>query len=145
MENRVVLEHFVDYLQSLNRYLRSAAFDENKQTITRVQWLLLRQLHRSGGKTIGQLAAHLDVRASTMSQMIDRMEKMKYVVRHNCREDARVKMVKLTSVGTTLITQMEAAWIESLAEPFNHFNMEEKQQLVHLMAKLANHLPRKGE
>ncbi|WP_168120311.1 MarR family transcriptional regulator [Paenibacillus sp. HB172176] len=146
MADRLELEQFVDHMQRINRYLRSEAFDKNKQEITRVQWMLMRKLKCSrDGVTIGQLAEHLDVRASTMSQMLDRLEKLDYVARKGSEEDARVKLVQLTEAGRALITQMEAAWLESLEEPFAHFSETERQQLVSLMTKLSNHLPRKGE
>lgn len=143
--DRDVLEHFVDHMQRIQRYLRSEAFHRNKVELTRVQWMLLRHLRCRSGRTIGQLAEHLDVRASTMSQMIDRLEKMRYVVRESSAEDARVKLVKLTPEGAELIAGMEAAWLESLEEPFAHFDEEEKRQLVSLMEKLSSHLPRKGD
>ncbi|OUS78624.1 hypothetical protein B1748_00675 [Paenibacillus sp. MY03] len=144
-DSRVTLEHFVGHMQRIQRYLRSEAFHRNQPELTRVQWMLLRHLRCTEGRTIGQLAAHLDVRASTMSQMIDRLELMKHVVRENSPEDARVKLVKLTPSGEETIAGMEAAWLESLEEPFAHFNEDEKRQLVALMEKLSSHLPRKGD
>lgn len=144
-ESRVILENFVDHMQRIQRYLRSEAFHRNKPELTRVQWILLRHLRCTQGRTIGQLAAHLDVRASTMSQMLDRLELMKFVVRESSPEDARVKLVKLTPSGEETIAGMEAAWLESLEEPFTHFSEDEKMQLVALMAKLSSNLPRKGD
>ncbi|MHA6482863.1 MarR family winged helix-turn-helix transcriptional regulator [Paenibacillus sp. strain BS8-2] len=145
MDNRVVLEHFVDHMQRIQRYLRSEGFHRNKVELTRVQWMLLRHLRCKSGRTIGQLAEHLDVRASTMSQMIDRLEKMHYVARESSPEDARVKIVKLTPEGAELIANMDAAWLESLEEPFANFDEDEKRMLLSLMAKLSSHLPRKGD
>jgi DNA-binding MarR family transcriptional regulator len=139
------LEQFVAYLQALNRHLRSAAFDQNKQPITRVQWLLMKKLYLKGGRTIGQLAEHLDVRPSTMSQMLDRLEKSGYVSRESDPQDARVKMIKLTETGRKIIIETDSIWIESLAEPFERLEEEEKKMLVQLMKKLSDHLPKRGD
>jgi len=139
------LEQFVVHLQALNRHLRSSVFDQHMQPVTRVQWLLMRRLHHKGGSTIGQLAEHLDVRASTMSQMLDRLEKQDYVTREQDVLDARVKIIKLTPAGEAIIEQMQASWLQSLAEPFEHLGKEEQDTLVQLMKKLANHLPRRGD
>lgn len=148
MDHKAELEHFVVSLQTLNRYLRSTTFDKGNQSnqpVTRVQWLLLRHLHRKGGTTIGQLAAHLDVRASTMSQMLDRLEKAGYVYRQSDTQDARVKTVNLSDNSKAIITHMEANWIESLAEPFSHLSSEEREQLVETMQKLLSQLPKRDE
>jgi DNA-binding MarR family transcriptional regulator len=139
------LEQFVACLQALNRHLRSAAFDQNKQPVTRVQWLLLRKLHHKGGRTIGQLAEHLDVRPSTMSQMLDRLEKLGYVTRESDPQDARVKLIQLTESGRSIILETESNWTRSLAEPFEKLNEEERNTIVGLMKKLSDHLPKRGD
>lgn len=142
------IEQFMASFQALNRHLRLAAFDagrQRQQPITKVQWLLLRQLHRRAGMTIGQLAEHLDVRASTMSQMLDRLERSGYVRREQDAQDARVKMINLTAAGSDVIAQTETVWMEALSEPFGQLSGEERDALVLLMKKLADCVPRRGE
>ncbi|WP_020618050.1 MarR family winged helix-turn-helix transcriptional regulator [Paenibacillus daejeonensis] len=134
------MEQFVAHLQRVNRHLRSSVFEGNQQPVTRVQWLLMRHLKRSGGSTIGQLAERLDVRASTMSQMLDRLEKQGYLVRQQDPADARVKLIRLTEEGHSVIAQTEKHWLDSLAEPFNKLEPEEREQLARLMQRLADQI-----
>ncbi|HZG58257.1 MarR family transcriptional regulator [Paenibacillus sp.] len=131
-------------LQALNRHLRSSAFDEG-QPLTKVQWLLLRRLQRQGTATIGQLAAHLDVRASTMSQMLDRLERSGFVARTQDAADARVKLVTLTEAGRATIGRTENVWRNALSEPFRRLTAEERETLTQLMKKLSEQLPGRGE
>jgi DNA-binding MarR family transcriptional regulator len=145
MDNKAQLERFTTHLQTVNRYLRCTTFEKEERSITRVQWLLLRHLFHKPGRTIGQLAIHLDVRQSTMSQMLDRLEKVKLINRRTDQRDARIKTVELTTEGLELIKQTEETWMEALAEPFAYFSLEEKQSLITLMEKLSNHLPKKEE
>lgn len=142
METKDSLEQFTAYLQSINRHLRSKVFDQRSDAITRVQWLLLRHLTRSGSATIGQLAVHLDVRPSTMSQMIDRLEKSGLVRRGSDTGDARVKLVTLTEEGRDLIRRTESQWVEALSEPFDRFSEEERAQFLNYMRKLSEALPK---
>ena len=135
------IEQFVASLQAVNRHLRSSAFDSGGLPVTRVQWLLLRQLQRSGGATIGQLADLLDVRASTMSQMLDRLERSGFVTRTQDAVDARIRIVKLTEAGLRTIRSSEEAWRKALAEPFAALAEEERDRLVELMRKLTENLP----
>lgn len=141
MNNQEVLELFVTHLQKINRHIRHSKNDNESQHLTRVQWLLLRQLKRRDVSTIGQLADHLNVRSSTMSQMIDRLEKSNLVVRESTPTDLRVKQVLLTAEGEQLIRQSEEHWIRELSVPLEHFTDEERTQLVKLMDKLVQHLP----
>lgn len=142
MNNQETFEQFVAHLQKINRHIRNSRSDLDIKRITRVQWLLLRRLKREDC-TIGQLAEYLNVRSSTMSQMIDRLEKANLVIRENTAADARVKHVQLTKEGEQLIRQSEEHWIRELSGPFEHFTDEERALLTTLMEKLVMHLPNK--
>ncbi|UOF89615.1 MarR family transcriptional regulator [Fodinisporobacter ferrooxydans] len=143
MEDQELLQLFLTDLQVINRYLRSNVFDPNERPITRVQWLLLRYIDKNCGCTIGELANYVDVRSSTMSQMIDRLEKNGLVYRECGKEDARIKKVYLHDKGLALIKRMKSLYIKSLAEPFESFSNEEKETFIGLMEKFVRHIPRK--
>lgn len=143
MENNELLQSFVMNIQSINRYLR--CMGSNQAEVTRVQWMVLRHLQRKGSCTIGELAEHLDVRSSTMSQMVDRLEKNGIVHRASSQKDARIKTVALSEKGLKLIGERETIWVDSLAQPFQSFSTEEKETLLHLMEKLVSHIPKKRE
>jgi DNA-binding MarR family transcriptional regulator len=145
MENKDLLHSFVMNMQAINRYLRSMASDQSENPVTRVQWLLLRHLQRHGSCTIGELAEHLDVRSSTMSQMVDRLEKNGIVYRSAGQKDARVKTVALCEKGKEIIQEREKLWVDSLAQPFQNFSIEEKETLLNLMDKLVSHIPKKRD
>ncbi|MCS7461085.1 MarR family transcriptional regulator [Paenibacillus doosanensis] len=140
MKNNEALEQFLTHMQTINRHMRSKVFDQQPDALTRVQWLLLRHLHRNGTRTIGQLAVHLDVRPSTMSQMIDRLEKSRLVYRECSQPDARVKNVGLTDEGKDLIRRTEALWMEALNDSFNLFTEREQADLIGYMERLTRGL-----
>jgi DNA-binding MarR family transcriptional regulator len=145
MENKDLLHSFVMNMQTINRYLRSMGTNQSENPVTRVQWLLLRHLQRNGSCTIGELAEHLDVRSSTMSQMVDRLEKNGIVYRSAGQKDARVKTVALSVKGKEIIQDREMLWVDSLAQPFQNFSTEEKETLLNLMDKLVSHIPKKRD
>lgn len=145
MDNKELLHSFVMNMQSINRYLRTMASNQSENPITRVQWLLLRHLQRNDSCSIGELAEHLDVRSSTMSQMVDRLEKNGIVYRASNPKDARVKTVVLSEKGKEIIQEREMLWVDSLAQPFQNFSTEEKENLLNLMDKLVSHIPKKRD
>src|SRR5581483_2682975 len=110
MDNKELLHSFVMNMQAINRYLRSMANNQAENPVTRVQWLLLRHLQRNDSCSIGELAEHLDVRSSTMSQMVDRLEKNGIVYRASNQKDARVKKVVLSEKGKEIIQEREMIW-----------------------------------
>jgi DNA-binding MarR family transcriptional regulator len=145
MENNEWLHSFFMDIQAINRYMRSATSDQAENPVTRVQWMLVRHLQRNGACTIGELAKTLDVRSSTMSQMVDRLEKNGIVYRSSNQKDARITTVALSEKGTKIIREREKLWVESLVQPFQSFSDEEKETLLQLMEKLVGHIPKKNE
>ncbi len=139
------LERFTESLQTINRFVRSRTFDRQERTVTRVQWTLLRMISRTPGQTVGQLAVRLDVRQATMSQMLDRLEKVRFIERLATPQDARVKAVFLTETGQAQIQATEAQWRESLEAPFLQLTPEERNTLVSLIHHLAENISTKGQ
>ncbi|WP_026975587.1 MarR family winged helix-turn-helix transcriptional regulator [Alicyclobacillus contaminans] len=144
MSDQDALERVTQSLQAIQRYLRRNRMNE-EDGITRVQWLILWDLWRNEQRTIGELAAVLDVRSSTMSQMLDRLQLAGLVVRAPAAEDGRARVVRLTEAGRARIQRLKDAKTAWLAGPFQQLTVDEQQQLAELLGKLANALPTRGD
>ncbi|WP_067932320.1 MarR family winged helix-turn-helix transcriptional regulator [Alicyclobacillus kakegawensis] len=131
------LERLFEAFQVVNRALRKGSLAQGGFNITRVQWMILRHAHRHPGCTVGELAERLDVRPSTMSQMLDRLGKVGYLQREAAPEDSRVKRVHLTELGQQVIREVESIWLTRLSQPFADLTAAEQAQLVELMERLA--------
>jgi DNA-binding MarR family transcriptional regulator len=138
------IEQFVASFYSIFRYMKRSQWSEpNTNGITRTQWTILRNLWQHERCTVGQLAEWLEVRSSTMSQMLDRLELAGLVYREADKQDARTKIIQLTVEGNATYRKLKDARVELLAEPFAHLKDEEQEQLVVLMAKLAGQIGNK--
>ncbi|MDQ0189355.1 MarR family transcriptional regulator [Alicyclobacillus cycloheptanicus] len=132
------MDQFLTYWQAINRHLRRGMLSAGTEHITRLQWMLLRHVHKASNTTMGSLAEKFGVRPSTVSQMTDRLEKAGLVTRLSGTQDARQKVVRLTPKGEELIHQVEAVWAERLVQGLNHFTDSELAQLIELLGRLAN-------
>jgi DNA-binding MarR family transcriptional regulator len=137
-DQKKALEQFLVDLQTINRYLRRGSLMHEDKQLTRVQWLILRYVARSERCTIGQLAEHLNVRPSTMSQMLDRLERERLLYRMTDETDTRAKIVRLTQEGEALIHRVESLWIEKLSGPFAQLTADEQRVFLTLLGKVAN-------
>ncbi|PMC40476.1 MarR family transcriptional regulator [Bacillus sp. UMB0899] len=140
------LEQFVDFFQAIGRSMKRNQRSNQKATeMTKTQWLILRFLWKHDRCSIGQLAEQLEVRSSSMSQMIDRLELAGMVSREPNQHDARTKVVTLTETGRESITKMKDAQVELLAGPFNQLTFEEQETLVNILKKMAYNLNQKED
>ena len=107
--------------------------------LTRTQWFILHHVRRKP-RTIGELAGKLEVRPSSMSQMIDRLELAGIVERQNDPSDARSKLVVLSEEGKKNMDHISTSRIELLSAPFSQLSEEEQVKIVELMEKYKSNL-----
>ena len=82
--------------------------------LTVSQSYTLRRLYFQGPATMGELAAHLDVRLSTMTGVIDQLEEKGLVERIDHPADRRSLHVRVTPKGRTLYHEAHAAFLSHL-------------------------------
>lgn len=134
------LERFMDGVQYVGRMMKRNVRDQAlPYGITKTQWFILRILGKKSC-TIGELADRLEVRPSSMSQMIDRMELSGLVWRQTDLQDARTKMVVLSEEGKVRVEAISHNRIELLSTPFSQLSEEEQKRLVELMEKFTLNL-----
>lgn len=140
MEDLDDLERFIDSIQYVGRMLKRN--DRNQALpyeMTKTQWFILRIL-RKRSFTIGELAKKLEVRPSSMSQMIDRMELSGLVRRQTDSADARSKTVVLNEEGKVRLEAISHNRMELLSVPFSQLSEEERIKIVDLMEKFKSNL-----
>jgi DNA-binding MarR family transcriptional regulator len=141
-------EHLYTLIHKINRKLRNPKFGSTDQNvlppITKVQWWILKTVWERKQCTAGHLAKMIGVRPSTMSQMLDRLEKAGFIDRFTDVADARVRTICLTDRGQNMFHQSESKFVQKLTGPLGYLTPEEQQFLIMLLEKLAKHFPQQN-
>lgn len=86
-----------------------------------------------------ELAEFLDIRPSSLTELLDRLEREELVVRTPDENDKRVSRVSLTEKGKEAEAKIRAHREARIAEMSSCFTEEEKVQFCALCDKLAEH------
>lgn len=86
------------------------------------------------------LEAVLDVRRSTISNVLGILEQKGYILRESFPTDARVKKLRLTEAGEVIYLEFEAYLLQKEAEDFQIFSPKEMKILVSLLERLDSSL-----
>lgn len=106
--------------------------------VTYAQAIALYKLHALGGSApLGTLAKRLGQVKSNVTQMVDRLEKAKWVLRVNDPKDRRVILVELTSDGKTKLDTASGVLERFETQARELFSGDEYEQLFTLLNKLA--------
>ena len=119
----------VDYI--IRRKGREILSDFN---ITIPQFTALQILINKGNMTIGELSKSMALACSTITDLIDRMEKAGLVVRKKDEKDKRVVRIEVLSKGYEILEKVLNKRIEFLSSKLVDFTYEEKVRLSQVKA-----------
>jgi len=95
-----------EILLSLRRIIKSLQDYSQKVSlhfgITGPQLWVMKTLYENGSLSLGELSKRMYLTPSTLTGVVDRLEKKKYVLRDRSKKDRRVVKVQLTPKGITL-------------------------------------------
>lgn len=101
---------------------------------------LLMTLKENDGASSGDLCEYLDIRPSSMSELLARVEEHGLIERKNSEADKRVTRAFLTAKGLDAAQKLEENRATAEADFSACFTEEEKAQFCALAEKLAKHL-----
>ncbi|NLV87766.1 MAG: MarR family transcriptional regulator [Tissierellia bacterium] len=114
----------VDYI--IRRKGREILSDFN---ITIPQFTALQILINKGNMTIGELSKSMALACSTITDLIDRMEKAQLVVRKKDEKDKRVVRIEVLPEGYEILEKVLNKRIEFLSSKLADFTFDEKVRL----------------
>ncbi|MFC4078435.1 MarR family winged helix-turn-helix transcriptional regulator [Salinithrix halophila] len=97
--------------------------------ITPPQFTALLWLNEEGDMTIGELSQKMFLACSTMTDLVDRMEKNGVVERVRDERDRRVVRIHLLDKGTSIIREVMEARQAYLSEILSHLPVDEVKEM----------------
>ena len=104
------------------------------------QGRLLFLLNKMEGASQTDLVKILDSRPASVSELIDKLEKLELVDRRRSNNDRRKVNLFLTDKGRETVSDAEAARSIVISDIFDDFSEDEVQQLSSLLNKLSTKL-----
>jgi DNA-binding MarR family transcriptional regulator len=131
---------FALYAQGRRMNQRLAA----RHGLTAPQLAALALLAHAGPVSLGELGERMHTGASTLTGIVDRMEREGLVARERSAEDRRVWRVTLTARGRSLAAQLESTPGAIVREALGTLSPTERRELSRLLAKLAGAVDAQG-
>lgn len=101
---------------------------------------LLTTLRENANTTSRELAELLDIRPSSLTELLTRLEKEELITRTADENDKRVSRVALTEKGEKLESELSAAYNENIEKFAACFTDEEAAQFCEMCERLSAHL-----
>jgi DNA-binding MarR family transcriptional regulator len=138
-----VIVETVIYLQTEGR--RLAREQSQKAGITATQLNVLKLLEEIGDLSLSELGRRIAAQNSTVTGIVDRMERDGLVTRERSAEDRRVWRIRPTARGREIAGSIAVAPWDLLRKALRALQRREQDQLVTLLRKVAEGVKRSVE
>lgn len=132
-----------DALARLSRHMHRLEHRMAHENLTwerrlhRGQSRLLSLISRNNGASQGELGEAMDVRPSSMTEMLLKMEQAGLILRRQDEKDQRVMRIFLTDAGERAAGQSDVAALDLTTTIFNCLTAEEQAQMLTLIQKTS--------
>ncbi|MFL0250571.1 MarR family winged helix-turn-helix transcriptional regulator [Clostridium neuense] len=133
------LNNLYHALHNLVKQMHRAAHKDYcmKGVIYHGQAKLLAEVSGNDGASQKELAKKLDVRPSSMTEMLSKLENNGFIFRKQDQKDQRVSHIHLTDEGKKIVEHIEKTKDEFEEKFFSALTEEEKEQFFVLIKKLC--------
>lgn len=144
-DSQTLLQFFGRLMQQrgfISVAMKSWQFDQHGHSRQPQQGQLrvLRLLADKGQLTNSQIVEALDIRPSSASALVNKLEERGFITRQPDENDKRILQIALTPAGQTFLNNSHQLKDELSERLFAGLTADEQQQLTQLMAKLVTHL-----
>jgi DNA-binding MarR family transcriptional regulator len=105
--------------------------------LTGPQLTVVKLLEQVGDLSLSELSDKIRAQNSTVTGIIDRMEREGLVTRERSKEDRRVVHIRLTAKGQTLAKEIPVEPMEIFKGALESLTVQEMRDLMRIMTKVA--------
>ncbi|MDH5414639.1 MAG: MarR family transcriptional regulator [Flavobacteriaceae bacterium] len=117
-------------------YHLQEGFKNNGIDLSKEQMVVLKKLHDKDGLHQNDLAFLTLRDKSSLTRLLSKMEKKKYIIRKKCKEDKRANNVYLTALGKDIFTKTRPVIKQLLDKMLYKISIEEKHQIIKILKKI---------
>lgn len=131
------LKLFVVLNRAQEAVSKQAIKDIKKYGLNLTEFAVLELLYNKGPQPIQMIGKNVLLASSSITYVVDKLEKRHLIERAACPNDRRVTHARLTSDGETLMKTIFPQHKEALTKLFDHLTSEEQTTAIHLLKKIG--------
>jgi len=113
---------------------------ENNIDLTREQWVVLIKLYKYDGLAQNQLAFFTERDKTSLTRLINTMERKNLVIRKAAEKDKRVKLVYMTEIGKATFKKAFPVMQNIIQNLQKGLKQQEIDNTIYILQKLQNNL-----
>lgn len=136
-EEDTALRLFVILNRAQEAVRKATIKDVKKHGLNLSEFAVLELLYNKGEQPIQLIGKKVLLASSSITYVVDKLEKKGYLTREACAKDRRVIYGNITDKGTALMAEIFPKHKEALAHILSGLSHEEKETAIVLLKKLG--------
>ncbi|MGA2418289.1 MAG: MarR family transcriptional regulator [Candidatus Staskawiczbacteria bacterium] len=128
---------FLSFYNARQRIISQEKFSHPEVDITFSQWVALDIVEKNKKCSIDEISKALHISSSAATQLIDCLQKKKFVIRKVGLEDRRISSIELSSKTKKLFNSMKRKKAAHMKKLFSCFTDSELKTFVTLIKKIT--------
>lgn len=139
LHEELSLKLFIVMNRALEELRKRATEDVKQHGLNLSEFAVLELLYHKGPQPIQVIGKKVLLASSSITYVIDKLEKKQLITREACPKDRRVFHVTLTTEGESLIQEIFPGHRQAIAEMFANLSLEQKETAIELVKKIGIH------
>jgi len=138
-ENALSLKLFVVLTRALQSIEKHVIADIKNHGLNLSEFAVLELLYNKGDQPIQKIGQKVLLASSSMTYVVDKLEKKQYLKRRACPNDRRVTYATITDKGKQLMDDIFPKHKEAINHIMGGLNTGEKETMIAQLKKLGYH------
>ncbi|MBU9723249.1 MULTISPECIES: MarR family winged helix-turn-helix transcriptional regulator [Bacillaceae] len=139
LDEDLSLKLFVVLSRSLQSIKKRVEEDIKSFDLNPTEFAVLELLYNKGEQPIQKIGDKVLIASSSITYVVDKLEKKKYLERKPCPKDRRITYAAITTDGTELMNEIFPKHKTAIQEICAGLDLDEKKNLIEQLKKLGYH------
>ena len=133
------LKLFVVLSRAVQSVTKRIEEDIKRYGLNPTEFAVLELLFNKGDQPIQKIGEKILLASSSITYVVDKLEKKQLLVRKPCPKDRRVTFASITSEGAELLNNIFPQHKEAIQQIFGGLDPNEKEKMIEQLKKLGYH------
>ncbi|MGJ9386059.1 MarR family winged helix-turn-helix transcriptional regulator [Salipaludibacillus sp. CF4.18] len=139
IEEDLSLKLFIVLTRALQSIKKRVEEDIKSFGLNPTEFAVLELLYSKGDQPIQKISDKVLIASSSITYVIDKLEKKNLIERKPCPKDRRITYAAITSEGTELMKEIFPKHRDAIQEICDGLDFNEKENLIQQLKKLGYH------
>lgn len=137
LDEELALKLFVVLSRALQSVKKRVEEDIKRYQLNTTEFAVLELIYNKGAQPIQRIGEKVLIASSSITYVVDKLEKKELIVRKPCPKDRRITHAFITEKGTELMKEIFPEHKQAINEIFAGLDTSEKEFMIHQLKKLG--------